>query len=185
LSIFFYSYINDVLAEEAITFLIMELEECDYRTATGFAVFGTPTPTDTIYHDEWYELLDARKNRPSINDKKARERYDARIKTFLDDAPTALISFDDVPWPCDGDAQDMVAVMLTGEETPGTKIKRLKTIALFWHPDKFLSRFSKRLLEQDRERIIEGVLDISKEISRCLEREREEEYKNTKKIPSS
>ena len=131
------------------------------------------TPIDTIYHDEWYELLDAQKNRPSINDKKARESYDARIKTFLDDAPTTVISFDDVPWPCDGDAQDMVAVMLTGVKKPGTKRKRLKAIALFWHPDKFLSRFSKKLQEQDRERIIEGVLDISKEISSCLERERE------------
>ena len=75
--------------------------------------------------------------------------------------------------------------MLTGEETPGTKSKRLKTIALFWHPDIFLSRFSKKLQKQDRERIIEGVLDISKEISRYLEREREEEYKNTKKITGS
>ena len=134
------------------------------------------------YHDEWYELLDAQKNRPSINDKQAREKYDARIKMFLEDASTTVISYDDVPWPCEGDAQDMVAVMLTGEETPGSKIKHLKTIALFWHPDKFLSRFFKKLRQQDRERIIEGVLDISKEISRCLEREREEEYKNTKKI---
>ena len=161
----------------------MELEECDYRTATGFAVFGTPTPIDTIYHDEWYELLNAQKNRPSITDKEARKKYDARIKTFLD-ASAAIISFGDVPWPCDGDAQDKVAVMLTGEETPGAKIRRLKTIALFWHPDKFLSRYSKLLREEDRERIIEGVLDISKEISRCLEREREEEYKNTKKLTS-
>ena len=89
-----------------------------------------------------------------------------------------------VPWPCDGDAQDMVAVMMAGEETPGAKIRRLKTIVLVWHPDKFLSRYSKLLREEDRERIIEGVLDISKEISRCLEREREEEYKSTKKLTS-
>jgi len=46
------NYINNVLAEEAITLLIMELEECDYRTATSFAVFGTPTPINTIYHDK-------------------------------------------------------------------------------------------------------------------------------------
>ena len=145
--------------------------------------FGTPTPIDTIYHDEWYGLLNAQKNRPSINDKEARKKYDAEIKTFFD-APSVVISFGDIPWPCDGDAQDMVAVMLTGEETPGAKIKRLKQIALFWHPDKFLSRFSKNLREEDRERIIERVLDISKEISRCLEREREEEYNNTKKLTS-
>jgi len=105
-------------------------------------VFGTPTPIDTIYHDEWFEFLEAQKNRPSKRrGKKAREIYDARIKTFLDDAPTAVISFDDFPWPCDGDAQDMVAVMLTGEETPGTKIKRLKTIAFFGIQTKFSPGF--------------------------------------------
>lgn len=75
--------------------------------------------------------------RPSVNDKEAR-KYDDKIKTFLDSS-TAVISFSDVPWPCDGDAQDMVAVMLTGEETPGTKIKRLKQIALFWHPERSFS----------------------------------------------
>lgn len=102
------------MAGEASTFFIMELEECDYRTATGFAVFGTPTPIDTIYHDEWYELLNAQKNRPS-NDKEARKKHDDKIKTFLDSS-TALISFSDVPWPCDGDAQDMVVVMLAGRK---------------------------------------------------------------------
>ena len=109
----------------------------------------------TIYHDEWYELLNAQTNRPSITDKEARKKYDARIKTFLD-ASAAVISFGDVPWPCDGDAQDKVALMLKGEETPGAKIRRLKTIALFWHPDKFLSRYFKRLREENREGIIES-----------------------------
>lgn len=117
------------MAEEAITFFIMELEECDYRTATGFAVFGTPTPIDTIYHDEWYELLNAQKNRPS-DDKEARKKHDDKIKTFLDSS-TALISFSDLPWPCDGDAQDMVVVMLAGEETPGFKMSVLNKLLFF------------------------------------------------------
>lgn len=57
-----------------ISTMFMELEECDYRTATGFTVFGTPTPIDTIYQDEWYELLNAQKSRPSITDKDARKK---------------------------------------------------------------------------------------------------------------
>lgn len=55
-----YYYINNVLAEEAVTFLIMELEGCDYRTATGLAL-GTRTPIDTLYHDGWQELLNKKK----------------------------------------------------------------------------------------------------------------------------
>ena len=45
---------------------------------------------------------------------------------------------------------------MAGEETPGAKIRRLKTIALVWHPDKFLSRYFKRLREENREGIIES-----------------------------
>ena len=66
----------------------------------------------------------------------------------------------------------MVAVMLSGSEDELAKRKRIKELALFWHPDKFLSRYSKQLRPEDREKIIEGVLDIAKEITRCLERER-------------
>ena len=55
------SYINNVLAEEAVTFLIMELEGCDYRTATGLAL-GTRTPIDTLYYDGWQELLNKKKS---------------------------------------------------------------------------------------------------------------------------
>ena len=142
-----FSYLNDVLAEEAIVFLIMELEECVYSTATGFAVFGTATPIYTIYHDEWYELLNRQKNRPSINDKEARQKHDNKIKMFLDTS-TAVISLSDNPWPCDGDAQDMVAVIMTKEETPGNKIKHLRQIALFWHPDKFLSWFFQEVMRR-------------------------------------
>ena len=132
----------------------MELEGCDYRTATGLAL-GTRTPIDTLYHDGWQELLNKKKARPSMTDVGARKTYDVRVRGFLNRSPE-VISFGDVPWPCDGDADDMLAVMLAGEETTSSKIKRIKELALFWHPDKFLSRYSQNLNEEDRERIIEG-----------------------------
>ena len=46
------------------------------------------------------------------------------------------IHFQDVPWLCNGRAQDMVAVMISGEEG-ANKLRRIKELALFWHPDKF------------------------------------------------
>ena len=115
-----------------------------------------------------------------MTDGVSRKTYDVRVRGFLNRSPE-VISFGDVPWPCDGDADDMLAVMLTGEETTSSKIKRIKELALFWHPDKFLSRYSQNLNEEDRERVIEGVLDISKEISRCLERDREKNVTKSKR----
>ncbi|KAJ7337112.1 hypothetical protein OS493_009964 [Desmophyllum pertusum] len=50
------NYVIEVLSEEAITFLIMERENCDYDTAMGRAM-GHDKPLNTLYFDKWYELL--------------------------------------------------------------------------------------------------------------------------------
>lgn len=57
-----------------------------------------------------------------------------------------------------------MAKVLTEEETTSAKINRIKELAFLWHQDKFLSWYSINLHDEDQERIIEGVLDISKEI---------------------
>ena len=158
----------EVLAEEAVTILIMERENCGYETATGLA-FGHDQPLNTLYYEKWYELL-PRARVPSMADVQARAGYDVKVKDFLQNTPLK-INFGDVPWPCDGTAQDMVAVMLSGEDK-ATKRKRIKDLVLFWHPDKFFSRYDSILAEKDRELITDLVLDISKELSRILEEER-------------
>lgn len=157
--------------------LIMEIEGCDYQKATGLAL-GHSLPLNTLYHDKWYEIL-PKKIVSSKADEEARRSYDRNVEQFQSATPEN-ICYADVPWPCDGEAEDLVAVMLSGEQDTHAKIKRIKQLALFWHPDKFLSRYSNHLTRKDREMIIEGVLDICKEISRCLEREREEESENIK-----
>ena len=164
----FCSYNIEVLAEEAVTFLIMEKENCDYETATGKAL-GHDQPLNTLYYDNWYEILPGVRV-PSMADVEARKKYDLKVKAFVENTPDT-INFIDVPWPCDGAAEDMVAVMLSGEDS-ATKRKRIKDLILFWHPDKFFSRFETRLSQKDRELITDSVLDISKELSRVLEGER-------------
>ncbi|KAL9969467.1 hypothetical protein ACROYT_G021687 [Oculina patagonica] len=163
-------YIQNVLAEEAVTLVIMELEGCDYQMATGLAI-GHPAPLNTLYHDYWEELLRLPKEkRPSELDGEARKAYDAKVVKFKNATPE-IISFSDIPWPCaDGLAEDMVAVMLSGTEKDElAKRKRLKELALFWHPDKFFTQYSGKFSTENRERIVVGVLDITKEISRCLD----------------
>ena len=159
------SYIMEVLAEEAVTFLIMEQENCDYETATGRAL-GHDQPLNTLYHDNWFEILPGVRV-PSMADVEARKEYDLKVKAFVENTPET-IKFIDVPWPCNGAAEDLVAVMLSGEDS-ATKRKRIKDLILFWHPDKFFSRFKTKLSQKDRELIIDSVLDISKELSRVLE----------------
>ncbi|XP_078355535.1 uncharacterized protein LOC144658761 [Oculina patagonica] len=163
-------YIQNVLAEEAVTSVIMELEGCDYQMATGLAI-GHPAPLNTLYHDHWEKPLRMPKEkRPSELDGEARKAYDAKVVQFKNATPE-IISFSDIPWPCaDGLAEDMVAVMLSGTEKDElAKRKRLKELALFWHPDKFFTQYSGKFSTEDREKIVVGVLDIAKEISRCLD----------------
>ena len=84
-------------------------------TATGLAR-GTRTPIGTLY-DGWQDLLNPQKN-ASINDRRSGKKHTRRRGPKIYTPITRqFISFGDVPWPCDGDANDMLAVMLTGEET--------------------------------------------------------------------
>ncbi|KAJ7321478.1 Nuclear factor of kappa light polypeptide protein enhancer in B-cells inhibitor-like 1 [Desmophyllum pertusum] len=101
---------------------------------------------------------------PSKADEEARHIYDKKVGSFIENTPST-IRYADVPWPCDGTAEDMVAVMLSGEEEQNVIRKRIKELALFWHPDKFFLRFGDNLSSQDRELITDAVLDISKQIS--------------------
>ena len=46
-------YILDVLADEAITFSIMEDNNCDYDSVMGRALLSGVGPTKTIFHTTW------------------------------------------------------------------------------------------------------------------------------------
>ena len=72
----------EVLVEEAITFMIMERESCDYETATGRALGRHDQPLNTVYFDKWYELL-PKKRALSIEDIEARRAYDVKVMTFI------------------------------------------------------------------------------------------------------
>ena len=48
--------------------------------------------------------------------------------------------------------------------------KRIQELALFWHPDKFFPHFDQKICSEDRQQITTGVLDISKQLTLVLER---------------
>ena len=66
----------------------------------------------------------------------------------------------------------MVAVMLSGEQKDTMK-KQIKELALLWHPDKFFPRFGPKICPEDRQKITDGVLDVSKQLTLVLEKERD------------
>ena len=125
------------MAQEAITFFIMKLEECDYRTATGL-LFLAPQLQSTLFTPMNGTNSSTRRRIGHQTTKRRGKKHDDKI-----DSSTALISFSDVPWPCDGDAQDMVVVMLAGEETPGSKISVLNKLLVFGIQIRFSPSFSR------------------------------------------
>ena len=129
----FNSYIIEVLCEEAITFLIMERESCEYNLTAMARALGMDKPLTTIYFEKWYDILPKIKM-PSVTDKEARHTYEEKMRSFVETTPNT-IRYNDIPWPCDGTPEDIVAVMLSGEQKDTMK-KRIKELALFWHPDK-------------------------------------------------
>ena len=148
----------------------MQRETCDYETAMG-RVLGQEKPLNTIYYDKWYELLPKVKT-ASKADAETRKNYDKEVKLFSEQTPSR-ISYADMPWPCEGTAEEMVAAMLAGEADKASTRRRIKELALFWHPDKLFSRFANNLCPEDQEQITDGVMSISKQISTVLEKERD------------
>ena len=69
------SYVNNTLVYEAITKLVMELEGCDYLTATGTAL-GEGKPSHTTYGMNWRILIAEaqRKSNTSSSSKRKQER---------------------------------------------------------------------------------------------------------------
>ena len=59
----------------------------------------------------------------------ARKEYDLKVKAFEENTPE-WINFIDVPWPRHGAAENMVAGMLSGEDSP-TKGKHAKDLISF------------------------------------------------------
>ena len=73
-------YVSHVLVHEAVTKLIMELEGCDYFTATGIGM-DMDTPTRTPYGQSWQELVDEKQRR--IQENKANKRKQKQLRKIF------------------------------------------------------------------------------------------------------
>jgi len=87
-----------------------------------------------------------------------RASYEAKWQIFA----TALgpIRHSCVPWLVE-DKEDAQSIILYGTAGEGEKRKRLRLELMRWHPDKFVARFGGRVVEAERERVLQRVKEIS------------------------
>ncbi|PSC73049.1 NF-kappa-B inhibitor 1 isoform B [Micractinium conductrix] len=93
-----------------------------------------------------------------------RASYEARWQFFASKHPEAVIAYADVPWilPAENAPQEeLQRVLLYGADGPEEQRRRLRTELIRWHPDKFQSKFGRRLAPADAERITARVVAVS------------------------
>lgn len=98
-------------------------------------------------------------------------KYEEKCKVMFDGDSSRTIKFSEVSWPCQGDTNRMLDLvkrwleLKSGEE----RKKFLKEQQVRWHPDKFLQKCGNRLDNDERDKIIEQVKELSQEINSLLD----------------
>ncbi|XP_056592830.1 NF-kappa-B inhibitor-like protein 1 [Triplophysa dalaica] len=100
------------------------------------------------------------------------ERCAATFQSSSKMAPQGFLGYNDIPWPAPrGSLDEMVAVVLHGVDQSDVPVfrKLLRRQQAVWHPDKFAQRCGGRLLESDRQRILDTVTALSQELNRLAQ----------------
>ncbi|XP_069775583.1 NF-kappa-B inhibitor-like protein 1 isoform X2 [Narcine bancroftii] len=82
------------------------------------------------------------------------------------------LAYGDIPWPDPrGTVDDMVAVILHGVDRSQRQTYRryLRQQQAMWHPDRFAQRCGERLLEAERQRILNTVIALSQALNKLSE----------------
>ncbi|EFN57300.1 hypothetical protein CHLNCDRAFT_143906 [Chlorella variabilis] len=97
-----------------------------------------------------------------------RASYEARWQFFSSKHPEAVVGYGDVPWilAAEGAPQEeLQRVVLYGTSGTEEQRRRLRTELIRWHPDKFVSKFGRRLAPADRERVLARVNAVSQQLT--------------------
>lgn len=101
-----------------------------------------------------------------------REKYEQKVAILKSNDTDSKLRFRDIPWPCQGNAAEMVEVLLSNLTIESSYSERKRTIVkqlVLWHPDKFEQRCGDRLAEKDKERILDTVKAITQELNKNLQ----------------
>ena len=89
--------------------------------------------------------------------------HESKWAALLADAASAEpIAYEDVPWP---PTTRGAVSSCAGRGADAAKRRRTyRRFVLRWHPDKFAARFGARLVDADKERVMERVHDVSRAV---------------------
>lgn len=95
-----------------------------------------------------------------------KKKYEEKCKTVFESGNTNQLNFEAIPWPCVGSAADIVDKLCewAGDNT----ISYLKAQRVRWHPDKFAQRCQDRIMDVEREQIMDLVKQISQGINMMI-----------------
>ncbi|XP_046332817.1 NF-kappa-B inhibitor-like protein 1 [Haliotis rufescens] len=106
------------------------------------------------------------------NRKKRRKNlYEKNFEGILSKDNEDQLSFKDIPWPGRGSLHDFTEVLFCDfpDKSSSKFRKYLRDQQIRWHPDKFTQKFGKRLLDSDRDKIMEKVKEISQALNKVAE----------------
>ena len=86
------------------------------------------------------QLIDAIDQK--LKKRQLKKDYEGKLALFKDASNT--LTFDDIPWPCDGSAKEMTDILLFDVDQSALK-REIRKHQRFWHPDKFNQSILPRL----------------------------------------
>ncbi|XP_078686894.1 NF-kappa-B inhibitor-like protein 1 [Branchiostoma floridae x Branchiostoma belcheri] len=112
-------------------------------------------------------------NRASKRDKETllakKQEYEKKCSEVFQQDASQTLSYSDIPWPNTKDnIRDMVKVLFCDVDKSDKENfkKYLKSQQVLWHPDRFLQKCGARLKQEDKDKILEKVTELSQELNR-------------------
>ena len=118
-------------------------------------------------HQAYIDRISMKRKQTKLATRKA--DYEIRCQEIFSDKTISSLTFKDIPWPCDGSAVENGEMLLSWAEfDEDGKKKFMKGQQVRWHPDRFVQRCGDRLVEHERDSIMDQVKGISQQINALL-----------------
>lgn len=98
-----------------------------------------------------------------------RAEYEEKCNVAFNLNESTLLKYNDIPWPCDGSATDMIKLIQIWTESEEDGKKFLKKQQIRWHPDRFIQKCGDRLDTKDKEMIMTAVNQLSQGINALID----------------
>ena len=126
-------------------------------------------------HNEYIERIkQARKEKEIKSMLELKETYELQCKKLFYESKTIKdIGYSDIPWPCRKETglkgmKDFLLCNVNKSDTKNLK-KYLRDQQVRWHPDKFMQKCGHLIDENQKEKIMKRVNQVSQELNRVID----------------